>query len=76
MRFCSRHEGKDACIDLGSRIAMRTGVKFEPEALIARGEIRWRLVWGPEPIDSVRSVSLMRVHDGRIVESHGYIKGR
>ncbi len=42
----SRHEGKDACIDLWSRIATRSGVKFEPEALIARGdrgEIRWRL---------------------------------
>jgi ketosteroid isomerase-like protein len=75
----SRHEGKGACIDLWARIATRRGVQFEPEAVIARGdrgEIRWRLVWGPERIDSVRGVSLMRVRDGRIVEAQGYIKGR
>ena len=75
----SRHEGKDACIDLWSRIATRSSVRFEPEALIARGdrgEIRFRLVWGPERLDSVRGVSLMRVRDGRIVEVQGYIKGR
>jgi ketosteroid isomerase-like protein len=75
----TRHEGKGACIDLWARIATRRGVHFEPEAVIARGdrgEIRWRLVWGPERIDSVRGVSLMRVRDGRIVEAQGYIKGR
>ena len=75
----SRHEGKGACIDLWARIAMRKSVQFEAEAVIARGdrgEIRWRLVWGPERIDSVRGVSLMRVRDGRIVEAQGYIKGR
>jgi ketosteroid isomerase-like protein len=75
----SRHEGKGACIDLWARIATRKSVHFEAEAVIARGdrgEIRWRLVWGPERIDSVRGVSLMRVRDGRIVEAQGYIKGR
>ena len=73
----SRHEGKSACIDLWARIATRPGVRCELEALIARGdrgEIRW-LVWGPERIDSLRGVSLMRVRDGRIVEAQGYIKG-
>jgi len=34
----SRHEGKDACIDLWARIATRPSVQFEPEAVIARGD--------------------------------------
>jgi hypothetical protein len=33
-------------------------------------------VWGPEPMDSVRGVNLMRVRDGRIVEAQGYVKGK
>ncbi|WP_407178147.1 nuclear transport factor 2 family protein [Bradyrhizobium sp. STM 3562] len=74
----SRHEGKDACVDLWTRIATTSGVHFEPESIIARGdrgEIRWRLIWGPDRLDSVRGVNLMRVRDGRIVEVQGYIKG-
>ncbi len=60
----ARHEGKDACI-------------AEPESIIARGdrgEIRWRMVWGPDRANSVRGVNLMRVRDGRIVEAQGYVK--
>ena len=48
------------------------------ESIIARGdrgEIRWRLVFGPEPANSVRGVNLMRIHRGRIVEAQGYVKG-
>ena len=74
----SRHEGKDACIALWTQIATTPGIHFEPESIIARGdrgEIRWRLVWGPERKDSVRGVNLMRVRDGRIVEAQGYVKG-
>ena len=54
----SRHEGKDACIALWTQIATTPGIHFEPEGIVARGdrgEIRWRLVWGPERSDSVRA---------------------
>jgi len=74
----SRHEGKAACVALWTQIATMPGAHFEPESIIARGdrgEIRWRLVWGPDRSSSVRGVNLMRVHDGRIVEAQGYVKG-
>lgn len=74
----SRHEGKAACIALWTQIATLPGAHFEPESIIARGdrgEIRWRLVWGPDHASSVRGVNLMRVRDGRIVEAQGYVKG-
>ena len=73
----ARHEGKDACVALWTQIATAPGVHFEPESIIARGdrgEIRWRLVWGPDHASSVRGVNLMRVRDGRIVEAQGYVK--
>jgi ketosteroid isomerase-like protein len=74
----SHHEGKAACIALWAQIATMAGAHFEPESIIARGdrgEIRWRLVWGPDRTSSVRGVNLMRVQDGRIVEAQGYVKG-
>jgi hypothetical protein len=74
----SRHEGKDACIAVWTHIATLDRAHFEPESIIARGdrgEIRWRLVWGPDHTSSVRGVNLMRVHQGRIVEAQGYVKG-
>lgn len=74
----SRHEGKAACIDLWTGIATNRGIRFETESISARGdrgEIRWRLRWGPAHSDSVRGVNLMRVRDGRIVEARGYVKG-
>ncbi|WP_119269015.1 nuclear transport factor 2 family protein [Taklimakanibacter deserti] len=73
----SRHEGKAACIALWTHIATMADAHFEPETIIARGdrgEIRWRLVWGPDRASSVRGVNLMRVRDGRIVEALGYVK--
>jgi len=75
----ARYEGKQACVALWTQIATSPGIHFEPEAILARGdrgEIRWRLVWGPEHSDSVRGVNLMRVRDGRIVEAQGYVKGK
>jgi ketosteroid isomerase-like protein len=75
----ARFEGKQACIALWTEIATKPGVHFEPESIVARGdrgEIRRRLVWGPEHADSVRGVNLMRVRDGRIVEAQGYVKGK
>ena len=75
----ARYEGKQACVALWTQIATSPGIHFEPESIMAhgdRGEIRWRLVWGPEHGDSVRGVNLMRVRDGRIVEAQGYVKGK
>ena len=74
----SRHEGKDACVALWTQIATTPGIRFEPESILARGdrgEIRWRLVWGPDHASSVRGINLMRVRNGRIVEAQGYVKG-
>jgi hypothetical protein len=73
----SRHEGKTACVALWTKIATMPGTHFEPESIIARGdrgEIRWRLVWGPDHASTVRGVNLMRVRDGQIVEALGYVK--
>jgi hypothetical protein len=73
-----RYEGKQACIALWTGIATDKGIRFETEAIIARGdrgEITWRLIWGPAPENSVRGVNLMRVHDGKIVQACGYVKG-
>lgn len=74
----SCHVGKAACLDLWTKIATMPDAYFEPESIIARGdrgEIRWRLIWGPDVTDSVRGVNLMRVRDGLIVEAQGYVKG-
>jgi ketosteroid isomerase-like protein len=74
----ARYVGKQACVALWTEIATNMGIHFENEDIIARGdrgEIRWRLVWGAEPEQSVRGVNLMRVRDGKIVEARGYVKG-
>jgi ketosteroid isomerase-like protein len=74
----SRHEGKEACIALWTKIATTPGIHFENERIIARGDrgiIQWRLVWGPDRSSSVRGVNLMQVRAGRIVEAQGYVKG-
>ncbi len=74
----SRHEGKEACIALWTKIATTPDIHFENERIIARGDrgmIQWRLVWGPDHTSSVRGVNLMRVQDGKIVEAQGYVKG-
>jgi ketosteroid isomerase-like protein len=74
----ARHEGKAACIALWTKIATMSDAHFETETIIARGdrgEIRWRLVWGPDHASSVRGVNLMQVRDGRIIEALGYVKG-
>jgi hypothetical protein len=74
----SRHEGKSACIELWTRIATNPDISFETECIIARGdrgEIRWRLRWGPDHAESIRGVNLMRVRNGQVVEALGYVKG-
>lgn len=75
----ARHVGRDACVSLWSRIATAPGTRFDVEDVVVAGEratIRWRLSWGDRAEDSVRGVNLMRVHEGRIIEALGYVKGK
>ena len=74
----SRHVGRDACVDLWTRIATTRGTWFDVEEVIVAGDraiILWRLHWGDGETCSVRGVNLMRVARGRIVEARGYVKG-
>ncbi len=74
----SLHQGKEACVQHWTKIANNADISFETESILARGdrgEIRWRLRWGPEHDKSLRGVNLMRVRDGQIVEAAGYVKG-
>lgn len=74
----ARYEGKQACVALWTEIANNKEIHFETEEIFARGdrgEIRWRLVWGSAPENSVRGVNLMRAREGKIVEARGYVKG-
>jgi ketosteroid isomerase-like protein len=74
----SRHVGRDACVELWSRIATGPGTRFDLEDVIVSGEratILWRFRWGDTDAKSVRGVNLMRVRDGLIVEGKGYVKG-
>lgn len=74
----SRHVGREACLQLWTRIATDAANRFEVEEVVATGEtatIRWRLRWGGDENQSVRGVNLMRVQNGQIVEALGYVKG-
>lgn len=74
----SRHVGRAACLAVWEGIAGNRDGWFEPEDILARGDlaiIRWRYCWGTGPADSVRGVNLMRVRAGQIVAGSGYVKG-
>lgn len=74
----SRHVGREACLQLWSRIATAPGTRFDLEEVAIAGDratIRWRLRWGEDDTRSVRGVNLMRVRNGQIVEALGYVKG-
>ena len=72
----ARHIGKEACVELWSRIATEPGTGFDLEETSVAGDratIRWRYKWGEG--NSIRGVNLMRVEHGLIVEAMGYVKG-
>ena len=72
----ARLVGGAACIANWSNIASAPGTYFDlEETFVAgdRGIIRWR--FHAADGHSIRGVNLMRVHEGRIVEAMGYIKG-
>jgi ketosteroid isomerase-like protein len=70
--------GKQACLELWSRLATSPEMHFDLEEVFVADEraiIRWRLRWGEGETNSVRGVNVMRVRDGLIVEALGYSKG-
>lgn len=73
-----RYEGREACLAFWKGIASSTNLAFKAEEIWAsqdHGLIRWQLRWGKAESDWVRGVNIMRVHDGKIVEGMGYLKG-
>jgi len=74
----SRHVGREACLAVWRSIASNGDTRFDLEDVVVaddRAIIRWRYWWGNDAKSSVRGVNLMRVKDGLIVESMGYVKG-
>ncbi|MER9213389.1 nuclear transport factor 2 family protein [Mesorhizobium sp. M0663] len=72
----ARRIGKGACVELWSAIATGPGTRFDIEETFVAGDratIRWRY-WMADG-RSLRGVNLMRVADGQIVETMGYVKG-
>jgi ketosteroid isomerase-like protein len=71
----TRYEGYDVNLAFWQAIAADRVNRFEVEDTVIMGDranIRWRFRFGNG--DSVRGVSLIRVHDGRIVEALAYAK--
>jgi ketosteroid isomerase-like protein len=74
----ARLVGKAACLANWQGLARSTGTGFVREEVFVVGDravIRWRYRWGADDTSSVRGLNLMRVHDGRIAEAMGYVKG-
>jgi ketosteroid isomerase-like protein len=71
----TRYEGYDVNLSFWQATAVDRVNRFEVEDTVVMGDranIRWRFHFGGG--GSVRGVSLMRVHDGRIVEALAYAK--
>jgi len=75
----ARYVGREACLQLWQGLTVEPGTHFDLEEVFVAGDratIRWRYWWGEGESNSVRSVNLMRVRDGLIVEAMGYVKGQ
>ena len=73
----ARQVGREACVATWKEIATTPGTHFDLEDVVVAGDraiIRWRYWWGEGESNSVRGVNLMRVQEGRIVETMGYVK--
>ena len=73
----TRYVGRTACLAFWKKLASNRDGEFADEDIAAGGEhgiIRWRYRFGPGLSQSVRGVTVMRVHDGVIMEAHGYVK--
>jgi ketosteroid isomerase-like protein len=73
----TRYEGREVNLAFWQNLASNRDGEFIPEDVVTLGEhatIRWRFRFGPGLSQSVRGVTLLRVHDGRIVEALAYAK--
>jgi uncharacterized protein (TIGR02246 family) len=72
----TRHEGRDAALQACRDFFTQSpGAHFDLEELVTAGDralVRWRYSWGD---GHVRGADLVRVRDGQICESLGYVKG-
>jgi ketosteroid isomerase-like protein len=71
-----RYEGAVAVREFFTRFFdANPAAKFDEEEVFAAGDrclVRWRYDWGA---GHVRGVDLLRLRDGRIFETLGYVKG-
>ena len=71
-----RYEGIEAIREFFTRLwADNPQARFDIEEEFAAGDryvVRWRYDWGA---GHVRGVDVMRLRDGRIAETHSYVKG-
>jgi ketosteroid isomerase-like protein len=73
----TRYVGREACLEFWQRLARSRDGAFVAEDIAAvddRAIILWRYRFGPALSKSVRGVNVLRVRDGLIVESLGYVK--
>jgi ketosteroid isomerase-like protein len=73
----TRYVGREACLEFWQRLARSRDSAFDAEDLSAiddRAIILWRYRFGSALSKSVRGVNVLRVRDGLIVESLGYVK--
>ena len=72
----TRHVGRDAVLSAWEQVFTDSAVvHFDVEEMFAAGDrvvVRWRYRWAG---GHVRGIDLMRVRDGRVAESLGYVKG-
>jgi ketosteroid isomerase-like protein len=71
-RYAGRDEVLRRCRDF---FAQSPRAHFDIEELVIAGDrafVRWRYSWGD---GHVRGVDVMRVRDGKVAESLGYVKG-
>ena len=72
----TRHVGRAAVLGACSEfLAQSPQARFEMEEILTVGDralVRWRYAWAD---GHVRGVDVMRVRDGKVVETFAYVKG-
>jgi ketosteroid isomerase-like protein len=71
-----RHAGRDAVLAACQRFFDQSPqARFEMEEIVTvddRALVRWRYEWGD---GHVRGVDVIRVRDGKVIETFAYVKG-
>ena len=73
----ARYEGREACVAFWSAVASDKNIQCDEERIDILGEralIFWRLPLGKGKAGAVRGVNIIHVHNGKIVETRGYVK--